>query len=113
MSFLKNALTEAQRRELRNHQDAMLAPKLLLTTKQARVIQFALFNLREIHARTWFRMPVNDDTGEWVEVREDDTGGVHIIRGPLRRFDDRESMVLPYGRVEAYGSVTAFHAAYS
>ncbi len=83
----------------------------ILTKAQAKAVYDAMRALNNVSGASWHRLPIGNG-GEWADVREDDEGGVHIGKGPLHRFDVRESVVIIIGPVEYHESQSAFATAY-
>lgn len=83
----------------------------ILNAAQAEAVYSAMCALNNVGAAAWCRMPVEHGV-EWVDVRQDDVGGIHILKGPLRRFDPAESIVTSSGKVERYFDQNAFATAY-
>lgn len=84
---------------------------LILNKLQAEAVCSAMHALNNVSGAGWFRMPI-DNGEEWADVRQDDHGAVHIGKGPLRRFDPIESVVI-IGPREYHADQVAFAAAYN
>ena len=84
----------------------------ILTKAQAEAVYNAMCALNNVSGALWCRMPIGKGD-EWADVREDDSGAIHIRRGSLRRFDAIESVVTlgPYP-VERHASQAGFATAY-
>lgn len=82
----------------------------ILNTSQAQAVYDAMCSLNNVSGAVWCRMPIGK--GEvWADVRQDDNGGIHVGKGPLRRFDPRESVVV-IREQEYYASQGDFAIAY-
>lgn len=84
----------------------------ILTKAQAEAVYSAMCALNNVGGALWCRMTAGKGE-EWVGVREEDSGAIHIRKGALRRFDSIESVVaIGTGALEHHASQAAFAAAY-
>ncbi len=84
---------------------------LILNQSQAEAAYSAMCALNNVSGALWCRMPIGKGE-EWADVRQDDMGAIHIMCGPLRRFDRRESVVTGSCPTEYHDSQAAFATAY-